>query len=143
MGHQEVNPTYSVIKYYGQELPKEYLNFVRSKWMRSYRFGNDYIKLSDSDTYFAAYSNYISNLLLRPDMVIRMAVLSDDFDVALGFSAIDEDVLHYVHVHKDLRKQGIAKTLIPTPIKSFTHLTRTGLKLWATKMPEAIFNPFQ
>jgi GNAT superfamily N-acetyltransferase len=72
---------------------------------------------------------------------VRLAVLSDDRDVVLGFSVSREDILDYVHVHKDMRKQGVATSLIPKDIKIITHLTKTALLVWP-KYENITFNPF-
>ncbi len=80
---------------------------------------------------------------MRPNTLVRVAVLSDDPDVALGFSVSEGHVLHYVHTQKDVFRQGIARSLVPFEVKVLTHLTKTGMMLWSTKLPEAIFNPFQ
>jgi GNAT superfamily N-acetyltransferase len=143
-GEQEKQSKAIVMRYWpAKSLPFKYHNFIKSKWMRSFRFGNDYIKLSDADSYFAAYSRYIEALLGRLDVCARVAVLDDDIDVALGFSIIQNaSALHYVYVHKDARKMGVGRALIPHKISTITHLTKTGLKLWPTKLPKAIFNPF-
>lgn len=153
MGHTEaVSHSYTIYVYPGALLPKQYLNFVFSRWAKSYRHGNDYIKLCDSDSYFAAYRKYILALLLRPETRVRIAALSDEMDIALGFAVIREKILDYVHVHKDFRKQGIGRYLVGIPhmetphnntkIEEFTHLTKTGMKLWPTKLAHAKFNPF-
>lgn len=135
-------PTYVIYRYPGCTLPKNYLNFVISKWSRSYRYGNDYIKLADSNAYFATYSAYIIRLLDQLSTNVRIACLADDTDVALGFSVTRGQILDYVHVHKDCRRHGIGTLLVPEDVKTFTHLTRTGMKLWSTKLPDAIFDPF-
>lgn len=142
MGNQEKDlATYKIMKY-RRGIPSRYQNLVFAKWMRSYRHGNDYVKLANPDCYFEAYNRYITNILYRPDTILRLAVLSDEDDVVLGFSVIERDVLHYVLVGKDFRKQGIAKQLVPTEINWITHLTKIGLRLWAKELPQAQFNPF-
>ena len=139
-----VGSSYQIIRFSGGKVPDTYKNFILSKWMRSYRYNNDYMMLVDSDCFFAAYRRYLLSILFDKRSAIRLAVLSDDHDVALGFSAIcNESVLHYVYVHKDHRRTGIGKNLVPIEVKSFTHITKTGIRLWPTKVPEAIFNPFQ
>jgi GNAT superfamily N-acetyltransferase len=110
--------------------------------MRSYRYGNEYIKLIDSDHYFESYSIFINRILCDPHTIVRIAVLSDNLDVALGFSVMRMATLDYVHVHKDCRKQGIAKMLVPFSISTFTHLTKIAAKLWSTKAPNAKLKPF-
>jgi GNAT superfamily N-acetyltransferase len=131
--------SYRIIIFEGNSLPKQYLNLVTSKWMRNFRYGNDYIKLIDADNYFANYSQYIRLVLNLPETIVALATLTDDEDVVLGFSVISGKTLQYVHVHKDMRRQGIGKQLIPAYIDSFTHITRIGMKLWPTKMPNAKF----
>ncbi len=135
--------SYQVYAYEGGKFPDCYLNFILSKWMRSYRYNNDYIKLIDSDSYYSTYRAYLGAILFNSKNTIRLAVLPDDLDVALGFSVCHGNVLHYVYVHKDYRRNGIGKRLVPIEVSSFTHLTKTGIKLWGTKLPKAIFNPFQ
>lgn len=140
-GEKEI-AAYVVLKFRGPNLPKEYLNYIKAKWMRSYRYNNDFIRLVDSDSYYSAYGPFLVSVILRPNASVRVAVLSGETDVALGFSVIENETLHYVFVHKDFRKNGIATKLIPTKISSFTHLTKKGLELWPTKLKEAKFNPF-
>lgn len=135
--------TYSVISFPAFQLPERYLNFVRSKWLRTLRHGNDYFKLSDSDSYYEAYQRYIHILLSRSKSVIRLAVLTEDQDVALGWSLIEGDVLHYVYVQHEQRNKGIGRSLVPVPISTITHLTKSGMNAWHNKLPNAVFNPFR
>lgn len=144
MGHKEkVETGYLKKTYSGICLPQNYTNYVKSKWMRSFRFGNDYMKLTDSDSYYEAYETYIDSILNGIDNKVSLAVLSDDPDVALGFSVYSDEVLHYVYVGIDYRMQGIGASLVSGPVREFTHLTRIGLKLWPKKAPHAKFQPFQ
>lgn len=126
----------------GKLLPKRYLNLVRSRWMRSYRHCNDYMKLVDAAAYYFAYGVYIENILRRPNTVVRLALLEEDDDVALGFSVVEGSCLHYVEVPKSNRKQGIGRALVPDRIDWFSHLTKIGQRLWSTKAPNAKFNPY-
>lgn len=139
---QMANDSYKIITTLGSRIPKEYNNLVYSKWLRTLRSGNDYFKLIDSKSYYEVYHKYIGHVLAKPMTVVRFAVLSEDEDVVLGFSVSQEHILHYVYTHKDNRRQGIAKELIPFEVKTITHLTKTGLILWNSKIPEAKFNPF-
>ncbi len=138
--------SYSIIAFQGANVPKEYINLIYSKWLRSLRFGNDFFKLADSDSYYDAYQNYIKVLLNKPNAMVRLAVLTDEKDVVLGFSVyrgyISNIVLDYVHVHKDHRKLGIGTRLLPHGVSTITHLTRTGLSIWGSKYGYWSFNPF-
>jgi len=123
------------------DIPKSY-NVVFAKWLRSFRQGNDYVKLASPAKYYEAYHIYIERILRSPKTTIRFAVLTEDRDVILGFSVFQSNILHYVHVQKEVRKQGIARSLIPPSIDTITHLTKTGLIIWSNKHPEWVFNPF-
>lgn len=149
MEDKEIASTYDVIVRANIKLPKQYHNMIKAKWKRSYRHGNDYIRLCDLKSYYLAYDIYIASVLNRPGTATALAVLSDDHDVVLGFAIIEtvqpfQYILHYVYVQKDMRGNGIARSMLPPPdqIVTITHLTKTGLQLWNSKYPKAIFNPF-
>ena|ERR1035437_9602134 len=135
--------TYDIISYPGPNLPDTYRNLVFSKWLRSLRYGNDYFKIIDSAAYFSAYNKFISLILSKPNTTVRLAVLTDDHDVVLGFSVARDNTLDYIHVHKDMRKQGIATSLYPKTIDTITHLTTVGMAIWTAKIPNVLFNPFK
>lgn len=139
MAGKEDRASYEVIRYERHCLPLQYCNLILSKWARSFRYGNDYIRLMDADNYFQSYSRYIQRVLGLTETTVRLALLPDDSDVVLGFSVVTNKTLQYVHVHKDARRQGIARALIPTDVDSFTHLTKLAMRLWPTKMPNAKF----
>jgi hypothetical protein len=143
-GLKLVNPTYSIISYPAKDLPKNYTALVYSKWLRTLRFGNPIFKNIDSDAFYHNYHKFIENLMKKPDSIVRLAVLTEDQDVVLGFSVSREDVLDYVHVHKDNRELGIAKKLIPQNTTTFTHITLTALQIWRHKEKYQYlkYNPF-
>lgn len=137
--------SYNVLAFSASSLPSQYTPMVYSQWLRSLRFGalGDAFKKIDSDEFYSHYHRFISNLMSKPDCVIRLAVLPDDIDVCLGFSVSREDVLDYVYVQKAYRRLGIAKALVPKNITVVTHMTKTGLIIWQEKYKtEWKFNPF-
>ncbi len=135
-------PTYSILTFPSKEIPEAYKGLLFSKWLRSQRNGNYYYKAADSAAYYSAYHHYIENLLAKPDSKIRLAVLTDDHDVVLGFSVHRGAVMDYIYVHKDMRNNGIGTALIPTGTETFSHLTRTGDTIWKKKYKTWVFNPF-
>lgn len=139
---QEGHAAYRVIRYLAVGLPPQYRNLILSKWKRSLRYGNDYFKLSEPESFYSAYDLYISRLMGLPQTVVRLAVLAEDSDVVLGFSVSRGAVLDYVHVHQYVRRRGIGRSLVPHDIQEITHLTKTGLAIWGNKFPEWTFNPF-
>lgn len=137
-------PTYSIISFPASKLPENFVPLVFSKWLRSLRFGNPLFKRVYTKDYYKNYHTYIENLLKKPDSIIRLAVLTDDQDVVLGFSVSREDVLDYIHVHNDYRRIGIARLLMPKDITTFTHITTTWLSIWPgnPNYKHLQFNPF-
>lgn len=136
------DPSYTVIVFPAAKLPEQYVPMIFSKWLRSLRHGNPLFKKIKSDEYYKYYHAYLENLLGKPDSLVRLAVLSDDHDVVLGFAVSREDVLDYMHVHLDYRKIGVGNKLLPEGITTFTHITFTGMKIWQAKYPSWNFNPF-
>lgn len=139
---QGVLSSYTVKAYQARLLPSPYQGLVYSKWLRSLRYGNDYFKLVDPDAYYRAYHKYITTILAWSDSVVRLAVLSEDPDVVLGFSVARGKILDYVHVHKHQRRMGIGTSLIPSGIDTISHVTKTGLSIWGSKYGHWLFNPF-
>ncbi len=136
--------SYSIIAFPAAKLPTQYTALIFSKWLRSLRFGNPMFRKINSSDYYTNYQTYIENLLKKPDSQVRLAVLSDDHDVVLGFSVSREDVLDYIHVHADYRKTGIGTALLPDGINVFTHITLSSLPIWREKEKYKYlkFNPF-
>jgi hypothetical protein len=135
--------TYKIISYTAHKLPESYKPMIFSKWMRSLRYGNNYFEAIDSNVYYKTYQKYIQSILERPGAMVRLSTLSDDPDICLGWSISEGNTLHYIHVQWEQRNQGIGKSLLPPGIRQFTHLTKTGMKIWRDdKYSHAIFNPF-
>lgn len=134
--------SYSVLAFPGDGIASQYRGLVFAKWLRSLRYGNDYFRLIDSQSYYPTYQRFIKALLSYPDCLVRVAVLSDDYDVALGFSVSRGTILDFVYVQKDQRKNGIGTKLLPGSIQKITHLTKDGLSWWANKHSEWKFDPF-
>jgi len=119
-----------------------YRSMIYAKWLRSMRYGNEYAKLIEQTAYFKYAHDYITRLLDNPKTVIKLAVLTDDIDVVLGFSVIRGKVLDYVYVHRDQRRLGIGASLVPDDIETFSNLTKVGLIVWKLKYPHLKFVPY-
>ena len=126
--------------------PKEqlfqYQNFIMARWKRSLRHGNPFFKLIDSQGLNDWYNFAIPLMIHKPETKVRLAVLGDDEDVALGFSVSRQNVLDFVHVDQRQRGLGIAQSLIPLGIDTVTHLTKEGKRLRDKHYPHWKFNPF-
>jgi hypothetical protein len=134
--------TYSVISFPAKDLPQQYEALVFARWLRSFRFGNSFIKKTDPTEYYKQYHKYIEMLLKKPESVVRLAALSDDHDVVLGFSVTRGLILDYVHVQVDHRRTGIAKKLVPKDVAVTTHMTQLAQGIWQAKYKYLTFNPF-
>ena len=129
-------------KYSGPEVPEAYRNFVIDFWLKTYKKCNKMMSLVSPASYYRVYNNYIKSILARPEVTVRLAVLSDDEDVLLGFSVSQGPLLHYVNVPLDYRGFGIGNKLVPFVVEKFSHITETGMVLWNKKYPQAEFDPF-
>jgi len=118
-----------------------YFNMLMSKWLRSLRYGNRYFKLIDPPAYWGNYHNYLANIISGPGTRIRLATLSEDDDVVLGFSVCRDRCLDYVWVHNLQRKQGIGKALVPIDLDTYSHITTVGESIIKQKL-DWKFNPF-
>lgn len=136
--------SYSVISYKTSELPKQYEAMVFSRWLRSLRNGAPWFEHIDSEAFYKNYHSYIENLMQKPDSLIKLAILTEDPDVVLGFSVSRENVLDYVHVQHEQRKQGIGSKLLPPMMTTMSHLTQLGMEIWQkrVKYKHLKFNPF-
>ena len=114
---------------------------LMSKWLRSLRYGNRYFKLIDPSSYWANYNDYLCGIILGHNTRIRLATLSEDDDVVLGFSVCRERCLDYVWVHNLQRKQGIGKALVPIDLDTYSHITTVGESIIKQKL-DWKFNPF-
>lgn len=134
--------SYDVIVRQGSKVSGDKLNLILSRWKRSLRYGNDYFKLINQDAYYRSYDTYLQGVLRHPATAVRFAVLTSDPDIILGFSVCRGNILDYVHVQQAQRRQGIARSLVPSGIDTITHLTKTGLTIWGGKYSKWAFNPF-
>ena len=118
------------------------LAFIMSSWLKGLRFGNDIFREVKSDVYFKEYQKIISALLQHPSRETKVAVLPDDEDVILGYSVHSKDgtKVDWTFVKTSWRGIGIARALVPSTVKSATHLTKPGLSIIRKRGME--FDPF-
>ncbi len=115
------------------------LNLVYATWLRGLYYGNPWFREIDKDIYFQHYEHVLKTILLNTKVSTLIACLKEDEDVALGYSVIQNDILHWVFVKPQWRKIGLAKDLTPTDIKEVSHLTVVGSQI---KPKGWKFNPF-
>lgn len=126
----------------GEEGSKPYIDFLYVTYLKSLRYGNPWFEDIEASVYYKIHHQILENLLLRPHAVLRIAVLPDDHDVAIGWSLSEGPLLHYVFVKAKIeaRKLGIATHLVPPGITTVTHLTKAGRII--AKKKKWKFNPY-
>ena len=127
--------SYSIITVPFEKLDP-YRGAITARWRDTLKFGNDMMKLTKMSTYKRAYTKHIANILDQPSSEVRLAVLTEDHDVVLGFSVSRGHVLDYVHVMHEYKRNGIGTRLVPKGITTVSHLTHIGLTIMAKKYPE-------
>lgn len=137
---QKVESSYRIVTHPAPLLPFEFRSLIIGPFLNSLRYGNDLFKLIDKDAYYFTYSRYIENLLSRPQAQVKLAMLSDD--TVLGWSLLENRMIHFVWVKKEVRRQGIAQALCPKNFDTITHITNKGINIWGAYYPEVRFNPF-
>lgn len=117
-------------------------SFIMSTFLKGLRFGSDFFREIQSDSYFKNYQKIIDQLLSYNGTEVRVACLPDDEDVILGYSIHSDDgtKAHFVFVKSAWRGIGIAKTLIPKTVTTVTHISKVGLSLIRKKGIQ--FDPF-
>jgi hypothetical protein len=65
----------------------------------------------DADAFYKDLSQKIATLLKVPGTQVKIACLSDDPDMLLGWSVMNGDLLVFVYVKIDYRRKGIGRLL--------------------------------
>lgn len=117
--------------------------FIFATWLRGLYYGNDWFQEIDKNRFMERYHIIIENILSRKSTNTVVACLQDEPSVVLGYSVLclsgAEPILHWVHVKKVWRNNGIGRSLIPGNCKVTTHLTHLGYKV---KPKDMKFDPF-
>jgi hypothetical protein len=138
----EETASYDIIAVAGSSIPTEDQGVIYSRWLRSHRYGNFLFKMIPSDTYYEKYKRYIEILLHKPESEVRLAVLTDDHDIVLGFCVHRDTILDYVHVHYTCRNARIGWHLVPEKISCITHYTYVGARFATARYGGFKFNPY-
>ena len=139
-GNEPEESSYRIITYASKEVPKDFINLIRAPFLNTLRYGNEFFKLIVQDSYYKKYGAYVDFLINRPEMKVVTAQLNDQ--TVLGWALIEKNTLHYIWVKKELRRQGIGKSLIKD-VNTFSHITNVGLSIWGKEnYKDMVFDPF-
>lgn len=86
----------------------------------------DFFGSIEQDTFMDSYHKFLEHLLSRPAVKVMVACLVEDKDVILGFSVVENHILHWAFVKPDWRGIGLAKDLIGDKIQTVSGFTRVG-----------------
>lgn len=130
-----IGPVYS--------LTMELRKFVGGCWLPGLYFNNSFFREIDEKTFFEFYQVVIDRILSRYGRRMSAATLKQDPDTIVGFSIWEErpegNILHWVYVRPEWRRNGIAANLIPPNVVTVTHLTDVTVN---RKPKNWKFNPF-
>ena len=100
--------------------PDDY-NYIISSWLRSYagrsREAQAYPSMA---VWYEDYQRVVKDLIDRS--TVSVAALKDDCSVIVGWSAMEDDVLHYVLTKPRWRRLGVARLLVPE-VRCYSHTT--------------------
>lgn len=119
-------------------------SFIMATFLRGLYYGNSWFKFIPKNIFMDNYKHIVSTLIQSPNVSIKVVCLKEDQDVILGYSILSSDyqTIHWGHVKREWRKQGIFKTIIPQYPSFVTHLTDVSKQIMIKKLPNTVFNPF-
>jgi len=93
--------------------------------------------------YFKQHHAIIDRIIVRGGTCSILA-MQDNPDVVLGFACIeDRRVLHYLYIKLSFRRIHLGTRLLQShDIQVVTHLTKAGSAFKASKLPQAVYNPY-
>jgi len=114
--------------------------FIFSTWLKGLLYGCPQYKGVDQAAFYENMGSELEDLVAQPYLKITVACLAEDEDVVLGYAVTSQDALHWVFVKKAWRSQGIARSLLGRPFKTFSARTAAGDALAAKK--GLVYNPW-
>lgn len=118
-------------------------HFILATFLRGVYYGNSWFTLIPKNIFMANYKKVAEHMVSSPNFIVNIACLKDDPSVIIGYSILSAngEIIHWVFVKSMWRKNGVAKSLLPTAPIAVSHLSTIG-KTLMTKLPNVIFNPF-
>ncbi len=119
-------------------------NFILKSFLLGVYYGDTWFSKIPKRLFMDNYKIVIETLFNKYKNSIRIACLTEDPTVILGYSVLNptESVLYFVYVKQAWRERGIARSLVPETVTAVTHLTSLGETLIQKFKETPIFNPF-
>lgn len=98
----------------------------------------------DKQIFMYNYKRILEALIAHPNTAVKVACLKEDPSVILGYSILSNDfsTIHWVHIKKAWRRNGIARALLPQRPAFCTHLSNQG-KILLPKFEHCVYDPFK
>ena len=118
-------------------------NFILSTFLKGLYHGESFFSQIPKNIFMDNYKRVANALVENPGIKIKVACLTEDPDVILGYAILSQDnsTVFWVFTKTAWRKRGIAKSLLPSKPTTVAHLTKVGNSL-LYKLDNPIFNPF-
>lgn len=118
-------------------------NFILATFLRGLYYGDSWFSTIPKDIFMDNYKLVAERIIGDPRINIRLAVLREDNDVILGYSILSADhkAVIWSYTKTAWRRQGIARSLLPSNPLYVMHLSELGKEL-LPKLSGAVFNPF-
>lgn len=115
-------------------------NFILATFLRGLYYGDFFYSEIPKSTFMTYYHKVIEMIMSKS--ITKIACLKEDPSVIFGYAMMDstETIIHFVFCKKAYRGIGIANQLVPSSVKTATHLTKCGRSI--SKKKGIIFNPF-
>lgn len=115
--------------------------FVYATFLRGLYYGSSWYGTINKKSFMDNYPAVLDKILEKDNTQLKIACLSQDENVILGYCIVEGPVLHWIAVKEAWRGQGIAKKLLAgSEITHVTHLTKVGSLI--SKQKGWIHNPF-
>jgi hypothetical protein len=118
-------------------------NFILATFLRGLYYGDSWFSQIPKDLFMDNYKKVAERLVTDPRISIKLAVLREDSNVILGYciASKDQQAIIWTYTKSAWRRQGIAKSLLPSKPLYAMHLSELG-KTLLPKLSNVVFNPF-
>lgn len=120
--------------------------FIYATWLRGLYYGDPHYSRIHKPRFMEHYHSLITQALANKKIITKVACLTDDPTVVLGYAIYetytDATVLHWVFVKEAWRGIKIGSKLCPEKFTEVTHLTRQASGILKKKRLNPVFDPF-
>lgn len=118
--------------------------YIIGSCMNGIYYGSDLFKRIKRSIFIKHYREFIQTVLKLPSVHVSVACLKNDTDEIKGYCILtgNKTTLFWVYIKPAWRRNGLCKSLVPSNITQFAHISIVGDYLIEHKCPYLQFNPF-